>query len=154
MKTQLLVLCTLLFSSGFYAQEVISSQGESYSNSSGSIDFTVGEPVTFTGTDGSNSITQGFHQTNWSVVDIIHHSPDFEASIYPNPTSELMHIKTSDFNNVHYTLYDSKGKLVIQNELAGALSAIQIAKLAPGKYSLTLYRQKELLKTFKLIKTQ
>jgi len=65
-----------------------------------------------------------------------------------------MHIKTSDFNNVHYTLYDSKGKLVIQNELAGALSAIQIAKLAPGKYSLTLYRQKELLKTFKLIKTQ
>jgi len=154
MKTQLLVLCTLLFSFGLHAQEVISSQGESYSNSSGSIDFTVGEPVIFTGTDGSNSITQGFHQSSWSVVDMVHHSPDFEASIYPNPTSELMHIKTSDFNHVHYTLYDSKGKLVLQNELSGVLSEIQVAKLAPGNYSLALYRQKELLKTFKLIKTQ
>ena len=50
------------------AQEVVSTQGDSYSNASGSIDFTIGEVIIDTGTDGTNDLTQGFHQTNWNFV--------------------------------------------------------------------------------------
>ena len=42
------------------AQEVVSTQGDSYSNASGSIDFTIGEVIITTGTDGTNDLTQGF----------------------------------------------------------------------------------------------
>jgi hypothetical protein len=55
---------SLLTTISVTAQEVVSTQGDSYSNSSGSIDFTIGEVIINTGTDGTNDLTQGFHQTN------------------------------------------------------------------------------------------
>ena len=136
------------------AQEVVSTQGGSYTNSSGSIDFTIGEVVINTGSDGSNDLTQGFHQTNWNFVSIEDHVPSYEAIIFPNPTSEILTIKTSTFENVTYALYDAQGKLVIQDKLSSLQTAIQVSQLAPGAYSLILNNHAQKLKTFQLIKQQ
>ena len=135
------------------AQEVISTQGDSYSNSSGSIDFTIGEVIISTGTDGTNDITQGFHQTNWNFVDVITHEPSYEASIYPNPTEELLYIRTSNFENVRYALYDAQGRLVDQGALLDIVTPIRVHRLAPGAYSITLNNHEQKLKTFMLIRS-
>jgi len=152
MKRQTLVLFSLFATLTVSAQEVVSTQGDSYSNGSGSIDFTIGEVVINTGTDGTNDLTQGFHQTNWNFVGLEDHSPSYEAIIFPNPTSEVLNIRTSSFENVTYTLYDAQGKLVMQNILSAEQTPIQVSQLAPGSYSLTLNNQTQNLKTFKLIK--
>ena len=89
------------------AQEVVSTQGDSYSYGSGSIDFTIGEVIIKTGTDGTNDLTQGFHQTNWNYLGAEDHLPSYEAIIFPNPTGDVLNIKTSSFENVTYTLYDA-----------------------------------------------
>ncbi|MDC0313747.1 T9SS type A sorting domain-containing protein [Flavobacteriales bacterium] len=136
------------------AQEVVATQGDSYTNSSGSIDFTIGEVVINTGTDGSNDLTQGFHQTNWNFVSTEDHVPSYEAIIFPNPTSEILTIRTSTFENVTYTLYDARGKLVIQDKLSSVKTLIQVSQLAPGAYSLILNNDTQNLKTFQLIKQQ
>ncbi len=115
-----LLFFLLLTSVCVSAQEVVATQGDSYTNSNGSIDFTIGEVVINTGTDGSNDLTQGFHQTNWNFVSIEDHVPSYEAIIFPNPTSEVLTIRTSTFENVTYTLYDARGKLVIQDKLSSA----------------------------------
>ena len=60
MKKHTLVLFSLLATGTVSAQEVVSTQGDSYSNGIGSIDFTLGEVVIATGTDGTNDLTQGF----------------------------------------------------------------------------------------------
>ena len=148
------ILLCLFFCSVGFAQEVVSTQGDSYTNSSGSIDFTIGEVVINTGSDGSNDLTQGFHQTNWNFVSIEDHVPSYEAIIFPNPTSEVLNIRTSTFENVTYTLYDARGKLVIQDKLSSVQTLIQVSKLAPGAYSLTLNNDTQNLKTFQLIKQQ
>ena len=135
------------------AQEVVSTQGDSYSNSSGSIDFTIGEVIISTGTDGTNDITQGFHQTNWNFVDVITHEPSYEASIYPNPTEELLYIRTSNFENVGYTLYDARGRVVDQGTLLDIVTPIRVHRLAPGAYSITLNDHEQKLKTFMLIRS-
>lgn len=151
MKT--IVLTGILFLGQIiFAQEVISSQGESYTTASGSIDFTVGEAVIFTGTNGNNTITQGFHQTNWNILKVNDCATYYEASIYPNPSSEEINIKTNDFNNTSYTLYDLNGKVVLQNILNQNISTIKVNHLAPGKYILSLRKDNQLLKTFNLIK--
>lgn len=151
MKT--IVLIGILFLGQIiFAQEVISSQGESYTTASGSIDFTVGEAVIFTGTNGNSTITQGFHQTNWNILKVNDYATYYEASIYPNPSSEEINIKTNDFNNTSYTLYDLNGKVVLQNLLNQNISTIKVNHLAPGKYILSLRKDKQLLKTFNLIK--
>ena len=96
----------LLFATLFVkAQEVISSQGDTYTNVSGNIDFTIGEVITFTGSNVENQLTQGFHQTNWSFVSIKDHVPSFNALIFPNPTEDFLNIQASVFEMVSYSLY-------------------------------------------------
>ena len=153
MKT-LLLFGALTLSLNSLGQEVVSTQGDSYSNASGNIDFTIGEVIINTGTDGTNDLTQGFHQTNWNFLGMEDFVPNYEVNIFPNPTSDVLNIKTSTFENVTYTLYDVQGKLVMQDILSAEQTPIQVSQLAPGSYSLTLNNDTQKLKTFKLIKQQ
>jgi hypothetical protein len=152
MKKNTIVLFSLLTTLSVSAQEVIATQGDSYSNASANIDFTIGEVIINTGTDGTNDITQGFHQTNWNFLGVEDFAPNYEAIIFPNPTEDVLNIKTSMFENVTYTLYDGLGKLVMQDKLSAEQTPIQVSQLAPGSYSLTLNNETQNLKTFKLIK--
>jgi hypothetical protein len=153
MKKHTLVLFSLLTTITVSAQEVIATQGDSYSNASTNIDFTIGEVIIDTGTDGMNDLTQGFHQTNWNFLGVEDFAPNYEAVIFPNPTEGVLNIRTSTFENVMYTLYDAQGKLVMQNILSAEQTTIQVSQLAPGSYSLTLNNGTQNLKTFKLVKS-
>ena len=153
-KKQIFFFATFVVVFAASVQEVVSSQGETYSNANGSIDFTVGEVIVNTGTNGTNDLTQGFHQTNWNFLGVEDFAPDFQATIFPNPTQDVLNIKTSVYENVTYTLYDAQGKLVLQNILSAEQTPIQVSQLAPGSYTLTLNNQTQNLKTFKLVKIQ
>jgi hypothetical protein len=153
MKKNTIVLFSLFAAISVSAQEVVSTQGESYSNASANINFTIGEVIINTGTDGTNDITQGFHQTNWNFLGVEDFAPNYEATIFPNPTQDVLNIKTSSYDNVTYTLYDAQGKLVMQNLLSSEQTPIQVSQLASGSYSLTLSNGQQQLKTYKLIKT-
>jgi hypothetical protein len=153
MKKQISLLFSVFTTISLSAQEVVSSQGETYSNANGSIDFTVGEVIINTGSNGTNDLTQGFHQTNWNFLGVEDFAPDYQATIFPNPTQDVLNIKTSVFENVTYTLYDAQGKLVMRNILSAEQTPIQVSQLAPGSYSLTLNNETQNLKTFKLIKS-
>jgi hypothetical protein len=152
MKKNTLVLFSLFATLSVSAQEVVSTQGDSYSNASGSVDFTIGEVVINTGTDGTSDLTQGFHQTNWNFLGVEDFAPNYEAIIFPNPTEDVLNIRTSTFENVTYTFYDAMGKLVLQDVLSTEQTPIQVSQLAPGAYSLTLNNETQNLKTFKLVK--
>ena len=154
MKKRTIFLFSLLSTIAVSAQEVLSTQGDSYSNTSANINFTIGEVVINTGTNGTNELTQGFHQINWNFVGMEDHSPSFNATVFPNPTSEVLNIRTSSFENVRYTLYNAQGKLLIQDILSAEQTPVQVGQLAPGSYSIILNNQTQNLKTFKLIKTQ
>jgi hypothetical protein len=102
---------------------------------------------------GSHTLTQGFHQSKWSVVGIHDHFPDYEANVFPNPLEEVLNIEASAYENVRIFLYDAQGKLVREDKLAAELSTIELSELAAGAYSLLLTKANQNLKTFKLIKT-
>ena len=158
---RLLLFGALTLSLNSLGQDVVSTQGDSYTNASGSIDFTIGEVVINTVTDGTNDLTQGFHQTNWNFLGVEDFAPNYEAIIFPNPTEDVLNIRTSTFENVTYTLYDAQGKLVMQNILSAEQTPIQVSELAPGAYSLELIFEEgskgslssPKRKTFKLVKT-
>ena len=162
MKKKTIALFSVLTALSVSAQDVVSTQGDSYSNTTGSIDFTIGEVVISAGTDGTNDLTQGFHQSNWNLVGLEDHSPSFVAVIYPNPTEDVLNIQSSTFENVRYTLYDAQGKLVLEGTLNAEQVPIEVSHLAPGTYSLVLSENigtegtssLSKRKTFKLIKTK
>jgi len=152
-KTILTMVSLVFIGLGVQAQEVISTQGESYSNAAVNIDYTLGEVVTITGTNGIHDLTQGFHQTNWSFAGLEDNVPSYQVIIYPNPTSDILNIQTEIFENVSYKLYDAQGKIVLQGAISAEHTPVQVNQLAPGNYSLTLNKNSQNLKTFKLIKS-
>jgi hypothetical protein len=76
-----------------------------------------------------------------------------DLSIFPNPTQDVLKIKTTTFENVTYTLYDPQGKLVLQDKLSGEITRIKVNRLAPGGYTLVLKNETQNLRTFKVVKT-
>ena len=64
MTKRLLIAFLILSSNLFYAQEVISSNGEDGVGPTFHYTYTVGEPVIETGLAGNNYLTQGFNQPN------------------------------------------------------------------------------------------
>ncbi|PHR43346.1 MAG: hypothetical protein COA32_16600 [Fluviicola sp.] len=153
-KTTTLVLVLMLYG-GIHGQEVISTQGDSHQGTDASIDYTIGEPVIFTGTDGSNSLTQGFHQTKWEYVSIDIHNVEFSASVYPNPVNNKLIIESENFEGKNYSIYDATGKIVTQGKLEYKKTEIPANEWAPGSYSVVLSDNEQLkLRTIKLIKNQ
>lgn len=150
----ILVFVSLFISLFVVSQDVVSTQGDSYSNANASIDFTIGEVVISTGSDGTNDITQGFHQTKWSYVGLENHSPKYDVTIFPNPTEDVLNVQTLQFDNVTYMIFDVNGKLILHDKLSEEITAIEVGQLAPGSYSLILKDNQQKLKTFKLIKSQ
>jgi hypothetical protein len=103
MKRHTFVLFVLLAAGSLTAQEVLSTQGDSYSNASASIDFILDEVIIATGTDGTNDIIQAFHQTNGNFLGVENLAPNYEVTIFPNPTEDVLNIRTSAYENVTYT---------------------------------------------------
>ena len=133
-------------------QEVITNQGGTYVHSNGIIDFTIGEVIIETGTNGTLDITQGFHQTYWNIVKIEEHDSNYQALVFPNPTSEILNIRTNNFENITYSLYDAQKKLIIRNILSSNETLVLVNHLEQGNYFLILNNRNNILKTFHLIK--
>ena len=138
-----------------FGQEVISSQGDSYTDASGSIHFTIGEVVIETVGDGDNDLTQGFHQTNWNFVGMDDFDPSFKVKVYPNPTEHYLIITSSDYANKIYELYDAHGKIISEGYLLDKITTIDTRDLLPASYSIRIKNVDHIeLKTIKLIKIQ
>ncbi|NVK64565.1 MAG: T9SS type A sorting domain-containing protein [Flavobacteriales bacterium] len=153
MKKNAIVFFSLISTFSVSAQEVISTQGDSYANANGSLDFTIGETIINTETDGVTTLTQGFHQSSWNFVGLEDHSPELTASVFPNPMDADLTVQVPAFENLSYSLYDGQGKLVSTAPLLSESTIIEVQDLAPGNYSISLHAENEALKTFKLIKT-
>ncbi|MDX2191522.1 MAG: T9SS type A sorting domain-containing protein [Bacteroidota bacterium] len=78
-----------------------------------------------------------------------------ELLIYPNPVSNILHIKfTGSFDeepNLSYTLIDINGKIVAQNKVADTFLDENFSNLSPGYYILNVLWNKR-QKRVRLIK--
>lgn len=95
---------------------LISSSGDSYSNSHTNIEFSIGEVVIETH-QNNNILTQGFHQPilkiNTAVSEL-----DFVTKVYPNPTSSFVIVELENNNIIgDILIYDIHGKLIINHKL-------------------------------------
>jgi hypothetical protein len=133
---------------------VFSSSGNHFSNGSVEVSFTIGETVISTESNTNNTLTQGFHQTNWVFMGVENFESTLEISVFPNPSSDDLFIQTTYFEGLNYELYDAQGKLVLEGALTEETTRLSISKLAPAQYNLSIRSGKQLNKTFKLIKTQ
>ena len=61
---------------------------------------------------------------------------DTNISIYPNPVSEILYIKSNDFSNLEYSLYDVLGNRIFSKYQG---SSLNVQTLQAGMYVLSIY---------------
>ena len=98
--------------------EVIASAGEHFENGTTQLSWTLGEVVIDTYDNGTNTLTQGFHQTQLTVTSVEETLSEVRLNMYPNPTSELLNIDLgNNQTDINLQLFDMSGKLVYQAKI-------------------------------------
>ena len=155
-------LISLLFhiNTGFcqiLSPTVITTAGDEYSNSYAKMSVTIGEPVTETVTNNGTTLTQGFQQGVYYVVNVEENIiSGINTNIYPNPVTNIMNIEiTGVKENVLLTLVDANGKYLLNenyesNEL---IHTIDFSKYSTGSYFIKIALEKSgYFKTVKIVK--
>lgn len=137
-----------------YGQEVIGSSGTVGTNGTETIQYTVGEVVTSTISNGTNTSTQGFHQTQLEVTGVEDVAVEYDINVYPNPTTSFLQVDISDLSeDLNMQLYDAAGKIVSQQAYLQGQSSetIDFTVLERGTYYLRVVG-KETNQTISIIK--
>jgi hypothetical protein len=117
--------------------EVIASAGEHFDNGTTQLSWTLGEVVIDTYDNGSNILTQGFHQTELTVTSIEETLSDVRMNLYPNPTSEFLNIELgNNEKDINLQLYDMSGKLIHKDVITANTNkfVLPMQSVATGKY--------------------
>jgi len=142
-----------LFTLEINAQEVVSAGGDNFSNSTLSVSWTIGEPISETYSAGSQILTQGFHQSKLSVIGIYDiSSADMLISLFPNPTQDFVNLTVANYENLTFQLFSFDGKLVQTNKVLSEKTEIKMNNLSSATYFLKILKGNKLLKTYQIIK--
>ncbi len=149
-----LFACVVL--SSLHAQQSILVSGGEATGSGGTASYSIGQMVygTVTGTNGS--VAQGVQQafeisTTLGIEDNL---INLSFIAYPNPTSNVLTLKVSNFNqnNMEYALFDIQGRLLIQQKIQQENTQIPMQNLASDTYFLKVTTKNKPIKTFQIIK--
>lgn len=154
--TTLLSLCaiTLQINAQLNIQnQVMATAGTSLSNSSITMDFTLGEPFTETFPFGTqNVITQGFQQPEVKPSSSLEELKNADYSFFPNPFQGELFVKIPKDKQVQLAVYDNSGRFVQQVDLSQLVNTLNFSSLATGNYQMILSENKQQITRFSVIK--
>lgn len=129
------------------------SSGDSFTNDTYQLDWSVGEIVTSTHSAGDLVLTQGFHQGNYISTLVDDLFPDMQIAVFPNPTSDILNL--AGFENrtgLTYTVTDMNGNLLQNQTISSDTEEIDFSSFSNGIYFISVSRNNQSFKTFKIIK--
>ncbi len=157
MIDKILVISTIFYLMGaghLQAQNSPVASGGEATGVGGGISYTVGQ-IAYTTNSGSNgSIAQGLQQPYEisTILGIEETDIHLEMSIYPNPTSLNLTLKTTASEPLNYQLSDINGKIITANEVTAPFTKINLKGWPAGMYFLKINRDHQSVKIFKIIK--
>tara|TARA_B110000263_G_C14814808_1_gene288072 strand:+ start:34 stop:498 length:465 start_codon:yes stop_codon:yes gene_type:complete len=131
----LLIFSPLFVLGQVTSPSLISSSGDSYSNSNLNMDFSIGEVVIETH-QNNEILTQGFHQGVLKIQTGVSEL-DFVTKVYPNPTTNIVIVELEKDISGEILIYDINGKLMISDKLDNErIKQFDFSKFSQGNYLL------------------
>lgn len=139
MKLVKLVLFALLLNATAFAQRitpVVTSNGGNYlKTGSFGLEWTLGEFMVETLNGPTNKITQGFHQTNITIVTT--NNPGISGlSVYPNPFRDYLIIENSNPSEIEFHLINAEGRCIESKIIPSGIQEWKIESIPAGVYFL------------------
>jgi hypothetical protein len=131
----LLIFSPLFVLGQVTSPSLVSSSGDSYSNSNVNMDFSIGEVVIETH-QNNEILTQGFHQGVLKIQTGVSEL-DFVTKVYPNPTTNIVIVELEKDISGEILIYDINGKLMISDKLDNErIKQFDFSKFSQGNYLL------------------
>ena len=154
-----ILLGTVLMISGMShsqsaSPDVIATAGAHFAIPSMQMSWTLGETVTQTVSAGSSTFTQGFHQSNISLIGVETLAENVKITAYPNPTSDFLTIDVSNTAlNSQLLLVDASGKILFTQPVTDVHFQVDFTSYAKGVYYLNFKNEQgQILQTISLQK--
>jgi serine phosphatase RsbU (regulator of sigma subunit) len=138
-----------------FSQQIITSAGGTAKAGQTSLQWTLGQIMTGSTTDGKNFLIQGFQQSTLSVSNIFENNDlGFKIKVYPNPVKSNLIIEIDQHDRILISakLYNSLGEKQYQNEIECQMQIIDLSEFKPGPYFLIFSEKNQILSTFTVIK--
>ena len=135
--------------------DVVTTTGGYYANSAGSLSWTMGEPISETFSDTSNTLTEGFQQGSYLKVSVVNEvaQPTINISVYPNPVTSLLNIKSDSNVPFHAEIIDMQGNVVYDQSFENGQGQVDLSNLSDAAYLLEAFdKDGNRIKVFKIDK--
>jgi hypothetical protein len=139
-----------------FGQENTVTSGGSVSNATGSVSYTIGQ-VFYSSAEGENgSINQGVQQPYTAEIITGIELREITLQLFPNPTSELAILKVEPelIGLLSFSMYDESGRLILSSPMNNLENPIQLSGNSSGIYFLNVLDSSQVIKSFRIIKTQ
>ena len=137
-------------------QQVIAPSGGSAAMPGLRVEWTLGEPVSGTVSNGKNILTQGMHQTRLTVTGMNEIKVMWpKIRVYPNPAESLLKIEIRNANEVHlsFRLTNITGQELLSGALTREPGEIDMQTYVTGTYILTIYdKSGNQMRSWKVVK--
>lgn len=152
-KLLLLLFLTSIASAQSISKQVIGAAGKTQSSTNSKLSWTVGEPVVGLMTAGGNQLSNGYYPAlNLQALSIEDNTLDVQLRVYPNPTSQSLHVSHPELNSFEITIMDLNGKQ-LYSETINKEEPLDVSKFSQGMYLVTIENTTSHKKnTYKIIK--
>lgn len=137
-------------------QEIIAPAGGSVSKGGIQISYTIGETVIQTIEKNEVMLTQGFHQSNLSIIAVKEFNfLAIDVKVYPNPTSDYITIEqitNSGVVDLSAHLFDMHGRLIKSVSANQINTQINMKAFKSATYLLKVIDSNNDFKTFRIVK--
>ncbi|MFZ4542600.1 MAG: T9SS type A sorting domain-containing protein [Saprospiraceae bacterium] len=135
-------------------RKVLSNFGHTYSNNGYILQETVSQTAVKTLISSGNILTQGFQQSEITIVKTNDLSPDFEFTLFPNPTTNLLNfkIKNEQIEDLKIYLSSNNSQQISVTDVISKEGNIDLSYLPDGNYIVSIFKKNTLLKSFQVIK--
>ena len=155
MKTAILFGLSLIATASIVAQEAVLSSGNDITGAGGSASYSIGQVVYTTNSGTNGSVAQGVQQPyEISITTITDSEVSISLSVYPNPTSDLLMLRSNVKDNpgLSYQLHSIHTTLIERKAFGKETELVDMRSLPSAVYILTVYNDNLPIKTFKIIK--
>ena len=149
----IILLLSVVVHSQSISKQVIGTAGKSQTNSNLKVSWTIGEPIAGFMTAGGYQLGNGYYPSKHiNTLDNEDNILDIPIKIFPNPTSQMIHVSHPNLNSFVVSIMDSNGKQLYFGTL-NKEEPLDISKYTQGIYLITVENKTNNKKnTYKIIK--
>ena len=136
-----------------YGQNSINTTGGNINSNGINLSYSVGQLKINTIGSNSSTLNLDFIQGVQYAFNIYDCSrlASIKLSVYPNPSSKIVYIKTIDEPKLKLTIFDIAGRLIYEQTLDGS-TTVDVENYSNGTYIFAFYGFCGLIKSFKVLK--